>query len=173
MRLGYISLPTVRNTQGIDLIVSSVNFSRTLYLQVKTNKNKYDFWIVGRPQLSENLFYVFVNLLSHLETQRPEYYIVPSKEVYDNYQHTKNSKKYENLTDQEKRKVTELVVAGKSAWRINEELKITVSAIRRVAQAKGLKIKYDRGKGEDFPFCFYIRKESEVKYKDRWDMLFP
>lgn len=172
-RLGYIALPTIRNTEGIDLVVSDMNSSRTVYLQVKTNKDKYDFWIVGSPKSSENLFYIFVNLLkSHKNHERPEYYIVPSKDVYQKFQDIQSSKKYEDLTTQEKEKIADAIKDGKSAWRIVEELRATVNAVRRIAKEKELKIKYDRGKGEEFPFSFAIRKEDESKYKDRWELLF-
>jgi len=173
-RLGKIALPTVRNTQGIDLLVSDVNSSRTVYLQVKTNKDKLDFWIVGLPKQSENLFYVFVNLLrSHERLERPEYYIVPSENVHRKFQSWQNNKEYENLTKQEKETIAEFIKHGKPAGRIVDELNVIISAVRRIASENGLKIKYDRGKGENFPFCFTIRKEDESRYKDRWDLLFP
>jgi hypothetical protein len=172
-RLGYVSLSTVRNTQGVDVVVSSSDFLRTVYVQVKTNSKKYDFWIVGKPELHENLFYVFVNLLSHQQNQRPEYYVVPSKEVYAKFQDFKNSKTHENLTDDEKEKVVELIKAHKPTWRINEELHVAVGAIRKIAQERNLKISYDRGKGESFPFCFYIRKGEEDRSRNRWELLFP
>lgn len=168
-RRGYIALTTTRNTKGVDLIVSDVSFSRTVYLQVKTNSGKYDFWIVGRPKSGENLFYVFVNL--RREQERPEYYVVPSRDVCKKFQHMQNSKNYESLSAQEKERIVDLIRDGKTAWRIVEELHAAVGAVRRIAKEKGLKIKYDRGKGENFPFSFYVRKEEESKYKERWDLL--
>jgi len=170
-RLRYVSLPTVKNTQGVDVVVSSPDFSRTVYVQVKANMNKLDFWIVGKPEMRENLFYVFVNLLSNQQYKRPEYYIVPSKEVNARFQDFKNSKTYENLTDEEKEKVVGLIMTHKGVWRINEELHITVGAIRRIAKERGLKISYDRNKGENFPFSFYIRKNEENRSKDNWKIL--
>src|SRR4030042_4634162 len=80
-RLGYIAVQTVKNTKGIDIVVSDSDFTKTAYLQVKTNWFKYDFWIVGKPTVGADIFYVFVNLLSNQKNQRPEYYIVPSSEV--------------------------------------------------------------------------------------------
>jgi len=172
-RLGYIVLPTIRNTEGIDLLVSDVDSSKTVYLQVKTNREKYDFWIVNRPkEPSDNIFYVFVNLLRSHGPIRPEYYVVPSKEVYEKYESLQRSKKYENLANQEKKKIVDAVKAGSTAWRIVEELSVAVGAVRRVAKEEGLEIKYDRGKGEDFPFSFSIRKKDEDKYRDHWEMLF-
>jgi len=168
-RQGYIALTTTRNTKGVDLIVSNVSFSKTVYLQVKTNSGKYDFWIVGKPKSGENLFYVFVNLRT--DQERPEYYVVPSREVCKKFQDMQNSKDYESLSAQEKERIVSLIKDGKTAWKIVEELHAAVGAVRRIAKEKGLKIKYDRGKGEDFPFSFYIRKEEESNYKDRWNLL--
>jgi len=169
-RLGHVALTTTRNTKGIDLVVSDVSFQRTVSLQVKTNSRKYDFWIVGKPKpIGENIFYVFVNLLD--DKARPEYYIVPSKEVFERYQAMQNCKNYESLTDQDKEGVAGLIKAGKTAWGIVEELRIKVDAVRKIAKEYGYPIKYDRGKGEDFPFSFYIRKSEESKYKDQWNLL--
>lgn len=91
-RLGYISLPTVKNTKGVDIIASTSDLKKTVYLQVKANKNKYDFWIVGNPIQGDNLFYVFVNLLSDEKNKRPEYYIVPSRDVCSKFAQFKMSK---------------------------------------------------------------------------------
>lgn len=168
-RKGYIALTTTRNTKGIDLIVSNIEFTKTAYLQVKTNSYKYDFWIVGKPEVRDNLFYVFVNLLGNKE--KPEYYVVPSKDVYQKFQEMQNSKKYEDLSDADKARIVSLVKSGKTAWKIAEELKVVVGAVRKIAQEGGLKIKYDRGKGEDFPFSFSIRGPEEDKYRERWDLL--
>lgn len=168
-RRGYIALTTTRNTKGIDLIVSNIDFSRTAYLQVKTNSRKYDFWIVGKPEFRDNLFYVFVNLMGNQE--KPEYYVVPSRDVYQKFQDMQNSKKYEKLSDEDKEVIANLIKSGKTAWRIAEELKVVVGAVRKIAQERGLKIKYDRGKGEDFPFSFPIRGDEESKYRERWDLL--
>lgn len=168
-RKGYIALTTTRNTKGIDLIVSNVGFTKTAYLQVKTNSYKYDFWIVGKPEVRDNLFYVFVNLLGGQE--KPEYYIVPSQDVYQQFQSWQNRRKYEELSDADKVQITNLVKSGKTAWKIAEELKVVVGAVRKIAQEGGLKIKYDRGKGEDFPFSFSIRGSDEDKYRERWDLL--
>jgi hypothetical protein len=168
-RKGYIALTTTRNTKGIDLIVSDTDFTRTVYLQVKTNRYKYDFWIVGKPNFRDNLFYVFVNLLG--DQEKPEYYVVPSKDVYQQFQDWRNRRKYEELSDADRAKIVDLVKSDKTAWKIAEELKVVVSAVRKIAQERGLRIKYDRGKGEKFPFSFTIRRDEESRYKSRWDLL--
>ncbi len=60
--LGIIAVPTMRNTRGIDLLVSSGDGKRLATVQVKTQRQKLNFWLCkpldrGRP---ENLFYAFV-----------------------------------------------------------------------------------------------------------------
>jgi hypothetical protein len=177
-RFGYIALPTVKNTKGIDIVVSSEDFSKTVYLQVKSNKNKYDFWIVGKPVQGNNVFYVFVNLLSKSQNQRPEYFIVPSNEVHSKFQRFENAKSRNFLTASEINLVISKINNGETAWRIVDEIGASISAIRNVAIQNKLKIKYDKGKGkslysgENFPFSFYIRKEEEDNYKDQWNLLF-
>jgi hypothetical protein len=172
-RLGYISLPTVKNTKGVDIVVSSLDFRKTVYLQVKTNKNKYNFWIVGNPVRGDNIFYAFVNLLSNQKNMRPEYYVVPSEAVYAKFLLFENVKDYDNLTAADKNEVIRNIHANETAWSMVENLGISVDAIRTIAQQNNLKIKYDRGKGADFPFCFYIRKTDEPKYANKWTLLFP
>jgi len=168
-RKGYIALTTTRNVKGPDLIVFNTDLTKTIYLQVKTNRYKYDFWIVGKPDVKDNLFYVFVNLLG--DQKRPEYYVVPSKDVYQQYQDWQNSRKYEDLSEADKAQIASLIKSGKPAGKIIKELKVAVSAVRKIAEEKGLKIKYDRGKGESFPFSFTIRRDEESRYRDRWDLL--
>ena len=63
---GLIALPTIRNTAGVDVLVSSVDGSWHANLQVKTSQNKVAFWPVGTTYdqwLGENNYYVFVRLL--------------------------------------------------------------------------------------------------------------
>jgi hypothetical protein len=177
-RLGHIALPTVKNTKGIDIVVSSKDFKKTVYLQVKANKNKYDFWIAGKPVQGDSVFYVFVNLLSNGQNQRPEYFIVPSNDVHSKFQLYENAKSRQFLTASETDIVISRIKNGETGWSIVDEIGASIGAIRNVAIQNNLKIKYDRSKGkslfrgENFPFCFYIRKEDENKYKDKWDLLF-
>ena len=127
---------------------------------------------MGKPVQGENVFYVFVNLLSHKKNERPEYFVVPSHDVYAQFKQLESAKNHEKLTQSETEKVIEEINERKSGWKIMTDLGISIRAIRKIANENGLKIKYDRGKGEDFPFCFYIRKEEELNYKDKWDLMF-
>ena len=171
-RLGFIALPTVKNTKGVDIIASTQDFTRTNYLQVKTNKNKYDFWIAGNPVQGDDIFYIFVNLLSNHQNTRPEYYIVPSKDVYAKFARFENANTQVSPTKAEIDDIVKRIENGETAWGIVDALGISVRVIRDIAKNNNLKIRYDRGKGEEFPFCFYIKKKDEAKYADKWKLLF-
>jgi len=168
-RKDWIALPTIKNTKGVDIIASTSDFSKTVHIQVKSNKNYYNFWIVGTPFNQENLYYVFVNLLSNKPNSRPEYYIVPSTEVYAKYYPFLNVSKTASQTQIDE--ITQRIKNFEKAWDIVSATGIHVQTIREIAQKEGLKIKYDRGKGEDFPFCFYIKEPDVDKYRDNWDLL--
>lgn len=82
-KLGYVALVTMKNTKGIDLLVSSENSFKSIGVQVKTNQSdKRIGWVLSNKNedlYNENLLYVFVNLK---EGQiRADYYIVPSEIV--------------------------------------------------------------------------------------------
>ena len=78
---------TSRNTEGIDVLASNTAGSRTVSIQVKTSsaEQRESFsrsWILQKKQervSSVNLFYVFVDL--KLNNEKPDFYIVPSREV--------------------------------------------------------------------------------------------
>ncbi len=77
-RRGWIALPTIRNTAGIDILAHKGD--RSNQIQVKTRENARR-WVLGKSAeqlLSEDLFYVFVNLKQH---ESPEYFIFPSSIV--------------------------------------------------------------------------------------------
>jgi len=81
-RKGYISTLTSRNTEGIDILASNKDGSKTIAIQVKTTAGKSNprDWILSEKiekMSSKNLVYVFVNLKSQI----PEFFIVPSKDV--------------------------------------------------------------------------------------------
>ena len=170
-RLGFIALPTVKNTKGVDIIASTQDFTRTNYLQVKTNKNKYDFWIAGNPVQGDDIFYIFVNLLSNHQNTRPEYYIVPSKDVYAKFARFENANQQQSPTEAISEDILKRIKNGETAWGILWETGISVRTIREIAKNNKLEIKYDRGKGEDFPFCFFIKKKNETTYRDNWQSL--
>lgn len=79
---GYLASVTLRNSRGIDIIVSNSDASRSVSVQVKTCKKGAPRWVLSKKAetySATNHFYVFV--LLHSEGQRPDYYIVPSKAV--------------------------------------------------------------------------------------------
>ena len=80
----FIASITLRNTKGIDILCSNSDTSKTVGIQVKTNKKNKKDWILGKKAeeyYADNLYYVFVNLNNN-ETP-PEFHIVPSKKVAD------------------------------------------------------------------------------------------
>jgi hypothetical protein len=81
-RRGYIASLTLKNTRGIDVLVSNEKASKQVGIQVKTNQIDKPEWILNEKAeefLAQNLFYVFVNLKS--ESEQPDYYVVPSTVV--------------------------------------------------------------------------------------------
>jgi hypothetical protein len=86
---GYIATVTSRNTEGIDILASSLDGSKTVSIQVKTSaaKQRERFsrsWILAKKHegiFSPKLFYVFVDLYEG--NQKPDFYVVPSKAVAD------------------------------------------------------------------------------------------
>jgi len=82
--LGYIASITLRNTKGIDILVSNSNATRQVAIQVKTNQGTKPEWVLNKKAedfYSDNLYYVFVTLKNTKE--RPDFYVVPSKVVAD------------------------------------------------------------------------------------------
>ena len=79
---GYIASITLRNTKGIDILATNADATQTANIQVKTKQGKGRSWVLSEKAetyFSDNLFYIFVNLRKL--TERPEYFIVPSKDV--------------------------------------------------------------------------------------------
>ena len=82
---GYIASITLRNTRGMDILVSNSDASKSTGIQVKTTiypRKEYPSWMLrekAEDYYSDTLFYVFVLLKDGDE--RPDFYIVPSKDV--------------------------------------------------------------------------------------------
>jgi hypothetical protein len=60
---GLIALPTIRNTAGIDILVSEPDGSSYANLQVKTRSSQADYWPTSKPEkclTGPSSFYVFV-----------------------------------------------------------------------------------------------------------------
>jgi len=77
-RRGWIALPTVRNTKGIDILAT--RNGKTVQIQVKTRERKRRWPLNKKAEslVGDNLFYVFVNLRGN---EKPEYFIIPSRTV--------------------------------------------------------------------------------------------
>ncbi|MEJ7575884.1 MAG: hypothetical protein WKF74_02640 [Pyrinomonadaceae bacterium] len=81
-RRGYIASITLRNTRGVDILVANADVSKSVGIQVKTNQNSVRSWMMNEKVesiVSEDLFYVFVNLNG--DSAQPTYHIVPSEIV--------------------------------------------------------------------------------------------
>lgn len=79
-RRGYIASITLRNTDGVDVLCANKQTTRSIGIQVKTNRGSNRIWLMNQKAedyMSDNLFYIFVNLNDNLKS--PEYFIVPSK----------------------------------------------------------------------------------------------
>jgi len=67
---GLVALPTIRNTAGIDILVSEPDGSGQANLQIKTASWKRDYWPTSRPERrlkGPRSFYVFVRYLPNEE----------------------------------------------------------------------------------------------------------
>jgi Holliday junction resolvase len=74
-RRGWIAMPTIRNTTGVDIIASKAG--KAVKIQVKTNsygKIKYPLTEANETLFSNDLFYVFVTL--KMPKERPDFFIV-------------------------------------------------------------------------------------------------
>jgi hypothetical protein len=81
-RRGYIASISLRNTRGIDILVTNAAASRTVTIQCKTNQHGKRAWVLNEKceeYYSPTHFYVFVALGS--PDQRPSFHIVPSEAV--------------------------------------------------------------------------------------------
>ncbi|MBU0907853.1 MAG: aspartate ammonia-lyase [Nanoarchaeota archaeon] len=89
---GIIASLTIKNTKGIDILGTNADASKSVGIQVKSTiheRKSYPHWVLGEKSEtyhSDTLFYVFVLLKEG--TERPDFYIVPSKEVAN---HTKTT----------------------------------------------------------------------------------
>jgi len=80
-RRGYVASITLRNTRGIDILVSNADATKSVGIQVKTNQGDKRDWMLNQKAEADTaakLFYIFVRL-KRLEL--PEYYVVPRAAV--------------------------------------------------------------------------------------------
>lgn len=84
-RRGYLAAITLRNSDGVDILVSDIKGEKTFSIQVKTTQNKRK-WILTQKvekDYSENKYFIFVNIPSDLNIL-PEYYIINSEHLAKN-----------------------------------------------------------------------------------------
>jgi Holliday junction resolvase-like predicted endonuclease len=82
-RRGYNATLTMTNAEAVDILAANKDGDRVVSIQVKTNQNSKNYWLLGEKNeklTSKQLFYVFINMNNNTE-QKPEFYIVPSKIV--------------------------------------------------------------------------------------------
>jgi hypothetical protein len=80
---GFIVSPTSRSAAGADLLVTDQKCQRAFSVQVKTQRQAANFWLVGSHAheiKSQTHIYVFINLRGD---NRPDYLVVPSEVVAD------------------------------------------------------------------------------------------
>ena len=83
-RRGFMASITLRNNDSIDIHASKLSNNKIFAIQVKSNQSGNRSWILNKKSelhQKENFFYIFVSLKG--ESERPEYFIVPSKNVAD------------------------------------------------------------------------------------------
>jgi hypothetical protein len=76
---GFIASITLRNTKGVDILCSNSDASKSVAIQVKTNRRSARDWVLNQKSedyFADNLFYVFVNLNEGVKP--PDYFVVPS-----------------------------------------------------------------------------------------------
>jgi hypothetical protein len=81
-RRGYIASISLRNTRGIDILVTNAEASRTVTIQCKTNQRGKKVWVLDEKcekYHSPTHFYVFVGLGN--PDCRPNFHVVPSEVV--------------------------------------------------------------------------------------------
>ena len=64
-RRGYIASPTSRSAMGADLLVTDAKMQRAYSVQVKTNAQTFNFWLVGKHATevaSDSYIYVLVSI---------------------------------------------------------------------------------------------------------------
>lgn len=75
---GFIVSPTSRSAAGADLLVTDQKCHKAWSVQVKTQKQALNYWLVGDPKRipdSPSHIYIFINLDGE---KRPDYLVVPS-----------------------------------------------------------------------------------------------
>lgn len=83
-RRGYLAAVTLRNSDGVDILVSSIEGNRQIAIQVKTTQRSPK-WVLTKKvetNYSPNKYYVFVHMPTG-STESPRYWAVDSKVLAD------------------------------------------------------------------------------------------
>ena len=83
-RRGYLAAITLRNSNGLDILVSNIDGNKIFSIQVKSTQNKRK-WILSKKvetEFSAKKYFVFVNIPSNINLS-PEYTIIHSKILAD------------------------------------------------------------------------------------------
>jgi len=81
-RRGFLATLTLKNAEGTDILASRPNSGRAISIQVKTTQGNKPSWVLKEKSErghAASFFYVLVRL--NAMTERPSFYIVPSKVV--------------------------------------------------------------------------------------------
>ncbi len=81
---GLIALPTIKNTRGIDILVTDPETGAHAILQVKTSQDCVSFWPTSKPEncpAGRDTFFVFVRRL--VGCHRFEAFVVRASRVVD------------------------------------------------------------------------------------------
>jgi hypothetical protein len=87
-RRGWIASLTLRNTRGVDILVTSEGLDRSVGIQVKTRRDSKPEWMLNKKaetMAHESLFYAFVRLM---DGEVPQYHLVPSAVVAEHTERT-------------------------------------------------------------------------------------
>ena len=80
-RRGWIASITLRNTKGVDILVTSEDLGRSVGIQVKTNRGTKPQWMLNKKAEGISNPSVFYALVRLMDGGVPQYHIVPSTVV--------------------------------------------------------------------------------------------
>lgn len=90
-RRGWVASITLRNTRGMDILVTNQNATRSITIQCKTTQQPGRVWLLDakcEKYFSDNHLYVFV-WFGELGV-KPSFHVVPSDVVADHVRHYHN-----------------------------------------------------------------------------------
>jgi len=97
---GLIALPTIRNTAGVDVVVTDKKGMWQANLQVKTSRSKVSFWPIGKKYnewVGPNNYYVFLRYNDKIKSF--EVFLESSKQVAILTDKLREQEKQKNLKE--------------------------------------------------------------------------